>query len=341
MVKLSNVDTGCVSSDVTLPAATQERLAYNMVTGQHDTIAYRLSHILIKLNQGDQLDPAELADEFGTHVRTIQRDLKVRLAYLPLLKTRGRYHLEPAYLGKLNFKDIERFANLAGIKGLFPSLSRDFLQEMLTDQLQPPWLVRGHHYEDLSEQQGVFKQLEDAVISSRLLNLEMLKQGQSKSYYALQPYRLINNKGIWYLAAVHDGKLKTFSVGKIRSVQLRTDTFTRDPAIESSVQTEEGIWHSPQPQKVILLVAPKVADYFKRRQLIPHQKILAESTDGALHVETTVGHQNQILPIVRYWIPNVRIVSPVAWNDELTSQLADYLMCIGHTEPRRIQPRST
>lgn len=312
-----------------------------MATGQHDTIAYRLSQILIKLNQGDQLDPAELADEFGTHVRTIQRDLKVRLAYLPLLKTRGRYHLEPAYLGKLNFKDIERFANLAGIKGLFPSLRRDFLQEMLTDQLQPPWLVRGHHYEDLSEQQGLFKQLEDAVISSRLLNLEMLKEGQSKSYYDLQPYRLINNKGIWYLAAVHDGKLKTFSVGKIRSVQLRTDTFTRDPAIESSVRTEEGIWHSPQPQKVILLVAAKVADYFKRRQLIPHQKILAESTDGALTVETTVGHQNQILPIVRYWIPNVRIVSPVAWNDELINQLADYLTCIEASEPRRIQPRST
>ena len=312
-----------------------------MATGQHDTIAYRLSQILIKLNQGDQLDPAELADEFGTHVRTIQRDLKVRLAYLPLLKTRGRYHLEPAYLGKLNFKDIERFANLAGIKGLFPSLSRDFLQEMLTDQLQPPWLVRGHNYEDLSEQQGVFKQLEDAVISSRLLNLELLKEGQSKSYYALQPYRLINNKGIWYLAAVHDGKLKTFSVSKIRSVQLRTDTFTRDPAIESSIKTEEGIWHSSQPQKVILLVAAKVADYFKRRQLIPHQKILAESTDGALTVETTVGHQNQILPIVRYWIPNVRIVSPVAWNDELINQLADYLTCIETPEPRRIQPRST
>lgn len=341
MVMPSNVNTGCVSSDVTLPAATQERLAYNMVTGQHDTIAYRLSHILIKLNQGDQLDPAELADEFGTHVRTIQRDLKVRLAYLPLLKTRGRYHLEPAYLGKLNFKDIERFANLAGIKGLFPSLSRDFLQELLTDQLPPPWLVRGHHYEDLSEQQGVFKQLEDSVINSRLLNLEMLKEGQSKRYSALQPYRLINNKGIWYLAALQDGKLKTFSVAKIRSVQLLTDTFKRDPAIESSVETEEGIWHSPQPQKVVLLVAPKVADYFKRRQLIPHQKILAESTDGALTVETTVGHQNQILPIVRYWIPNVRIVSPVAWNDELTSQLADYLTCIGHTEPRRIQPRST
>lgn len=296
-----------------------------MATGQHDTIAYRLSHILIKLNQGDYLDPAELADEFGTHVRTIQRDLKVRLAYLPLLKTRGRYHLEPAYLGKLNFKDIERFANLAGVKGLFPSLSRDFLKELLTEQLESPWLVRGHHYEDLSEQQGIFKQLEEAVLDCRLLDLEMLKEGHAKPYFALQPYRLINTKGIWYLAAVHDCKIKTFGVGKIRSVQVQTETFTRDPAIESSVQTEEGIWHSPQPQKVLLSVAPEAAEYFKRRQLIPHQKVIREATDGSLTVETTVGHPNQILPIVRYWIPSVRIVSPRKMNTELSAQLINYL----------------
>ena len=173
-------------------AATQGTLAYNMATEQHDTIAYRLSHILIKLNQGDHLAPAELADEFGTHVRTIQRDLKVRLAYLPLLKTRGRYHLEPAYLGKLNFKDIERFATLAGVKGLFPSLSRDFLKGLLTEQLQPPWLVHGHNYEDLSQQKGIFSQLGEAVMYNRLLNLEMLKDGHAKTYQALQPYRLIN-----------------------------------------------------------------------------------------------------------------------------------------------------
>lgn len=324
MVMTKTQQAGGACDAASLPAASQGRLAYNMATGQHDTIAYRLSHILIKLNQGDHLDPAELADEFGTHVRTIQRDLKVRLAYLPLLKTRGCYHLEPAYLGKLNYKDIERFANLAGVKGLFPSLSRDFLQELLTDQLQPPWLVRGHHYEDLSEQHGIFSQLEEAVLQSRLLNLDMLKDGITKSYLGLQSYRLINTKGIWYLAAVHDGKLKTFGVGKIRSVQLLPESFKRDPGIETTVLTAEGIWHSPQPQQVLLSVAPEAAEYFKRRQLIPHQKVLREAPDGTLTVETTVGHPNQILPIVRYWIPSVTIVSPVDWNQQLAAQLADY-----------------
>jgi predicted DNA-binding transcriptional regulator YafY len=292
---------------------------------QHDTIAYRLSQILIKLNQGDHLDPAELAEEFGTHVRTIQRDLKVRMAYLPLLKTRGRYHLEPAYLGKLNFNDIERFATLAGVKGLFPSLSRDFLQGVLSEQTEHPWLVRGHHYEDLSAQGAVFDQLEEAIRQRCVLALDMIKDGKVKSYQAVQPYRLINTKGIWYLAAVHVGKVKTFGIGKIKSVDVQTETFTHDPSVVSSVETQEGIWHSSQLQKVILSVAPEAAEYFKRRQLIPHQKIIEEKVDGTLLVETQVGHKNQILPIVRYWIPSIRILSPLSFQETVQDGLMRYL----------------
>lgn len=296
-----------------------------MAHGYHDTIAYRLSQILIKLNQGDHLEPAELADEFGTHVRTIQRDLKLRLAYLPLLKTRGRYHLEAAYLGKLNFKDIERFAAMAGVGRLFPSLNREFLKDLLGQQLQAPWLVRGHHYEDLSMQADIFSLLEKAVVEDRVLHLDLRKDGQIKTYCAVQPYRLINTKGIWYLAAVHHGRIKTFGVGKITSVQVQAEIFSRDASVDASIHSEEGIWHSPQPQKVLLSVAPEAAGYFKRRQLIPHQKIVGVTVDGTLTVETTVGHSNQILPIVRYWIPSVRILSPADWQEHLSQQLSRYL----------------
>jgi hypothetical protein len=46
----------------------------------HDTLAYRLTQILVKLNQGEKLDPQALADEFGVNLRTIQRDMNERFA---------------------------------------------------------------------------------------------------------------------------------------------------------------------------------------------------------------------------------------------------------------------
>ncbi len=116
----------------------------------HDTLVIRLAHILIKLNQGESLDPRALAEEFGVNLRTVQRDLNERFAYLPLIKADNRYHLDPTFLGKLSTRDIERFAGLAGVRGLFPSLSDDFLRDIFDNRIQNALLVKGHHYEDLT-----------------------------------------------------------------------------------------------------------------------------------------------------------------------------------------------
>ena len=59
----------------------------------HDTLVYRLAQILIKLNQGEKLDPQALADEFGVTLRTVQRDLNERFAYRPLERSaNGKLH---------------------------------------------------------------------------------------------------------------------------------------------------------------------------------------------------------------------------------------------------------
>lgn len=296
-----------------------------MAQGQHDTIAYRLSQILFKLNQGEKLQPEALAQEFGVHLRTIQRDLKVRLAYLPLLKQQGKYQLEPAFLGKLSFKDIERFAGLAGVKGLFPSLSTEFLRSIFDDRMQAAFLIKSHHYEDLSGHQEMFSLLEEAIITARLVAFDMIGEGAAKGYEAVAPYRLLNSKGIWYLAAVHQGKYKTFGLAKLQRVKLSSETFARQSDVAQAIEEQEGIWQSEANQKVVLVVGAPVARYFKRRQLVPHQEITGETLGGELTVTTRVGHQTQILPIVRYWIPHVRILSPQSWQMDLDRGLAAYL----------------
>ena len=47
---------------------------------EHDKLAWRLTQILIQLNQGDCLDPETLAEDFGVHRRTIMRDFNERFA---------------------------------------------------------------------------------------------------------------------------------------------------------------------------------------------------------------------------------------------------------------------
>ena len=296
-----------------------------MTDSHHETLVYRLSQILVKLNQGLKLDPKVLADEFKVNLRTIQRDLNERFAYLPLEKLDGYYRLDPTFLGKLSTKDIERFASLAGVRGLFPSLSDDFLRDIFDDRMQGALLVKGHNYEDLRGKEKLFGALEKAIYDRKQVSFDYAKEGSLKSYTGIAPYKLINHKGIWYLTAVDADKLKSFSFSKIQHLKVLDTVFDWDATIDTKISSDDGIWHSDTQREVVLKASPEVAGYFKRRKLIGNQVIEKELADGSLIISAKVSHDNQILPIVRYWIPNLTIISPESLQAELEQGLSAYL----------------
>lgn len=296
-----------------------------MTASNHDTLVYRLAQILVKLNQGLKLDPMALADEFGVNLRTIQRDLNVRFAYLPLQKIDGRYQLEPAYLGKLNTLDIERFASLAGVRGLFPTLSDDFLGDIFDSRIQSALLVKGHNYEDLAGREETFRLLERAIVARYQISFEYLKDNSRKSYNDVAPFKLINNKGIWYLVARDDDKLKTFSFAKIESLCQLNTHFAHDTEIDKMLREEDGIWLGEEKKEIVLKISGEIAGYFKRRKLIANQIIEKELEDGGLIISAKVGHVNQVIPIVRYWLPHIRIISPEGLQTEMEKVLQKYL----------------
>ena len=68
-----------------------------------------------------------------------------------------------------------------------------------------------------------------------------------------------------------------------------------------------------------------IAEYFKRRRLIANQVIELQLENGDLIVSTKIAHPNQIIPIVRYWIPHIRIISPEGMQIEMETDLDRYL----------------
>ncbi|GAB2943650.1 helix-turn-helix transcriptional regulator [Aquaspirillum soli] len=290
----------------------------------HDTLVRRLSEMLFKLNQGERLDPAALAEEFGVNIRTIQRDLNERFAYLPLEKHDRLYALEPSYLGRLTFHDINRFASLSGLAGLFPQIDQHFLRELFDHRMQEAMLIHGHSYEDLSQQWELFKQLQQAIVQHRQVTF-IYQKTEGEKEVTVKPYKLINHTGIWYLAAVDQDKVKSYSVAKIQKLFVSQHTFPPDQTILDMLQHEDSIWLNKQKTEVILKISVKAAHYFRRRKLIAGQVIEKELEDGGLLVSGRFAHPNQILPIVRYWIPNVTIVSPEAWQQDMEQELRDYL----------------
>lgn len=291
-----------------------------------DTLAERLVFILRKLNQGEKLCPRELADALGANIRTVQRDLNERFAFLHLEKTDGRYSLPAATLGRLSVKDVERFAALAGVKGLFPSLNDAFLEELLDTRNQAAWLVKGAVYEPLTGSQEImFRQLEEAILSHCTVDFTYQKPDGLRTYSGLHPYKLVNHDGIWYLAAKDGIALKSFTLVKMDRLQVQAASFAPDAGLEETLRSEDAIWLKEKKQEVVLKVTGLAASYFRRRKHVPQQRIEKELEDGGLIVSTRVAHEDQILPLVRQWIPHIRIISPEGMQASLESALLQYV----------------
>jgi len=79
----------------------------------YDKILTRLTKILSKLNDGEELSVIELAKEFNVSTRTIQRDFNERLApFFPIYQKNKKWVMDEGYkIEKVNFIEDEIILN--------------------------------------------------------------------------------------------------------------------------------------------------------------------------------------------------------------------------------------
>lgn len=290
----------------------------------HDKVAFRLATILQKLNQGEILVEKELAEEFNVSIRTIQRDLRERFVFLPLEQSKSGYQLNPTFLGKFEIEDINRFARFASIQDLFGKIDQDFFQKYLTDSIT----IKTFAAEPIATKLKEFDGIHQAIQQHCLLSFTYQKvnrQDGKGAIFIVEPYKLVNKNGIWYLIAIHDDRIKVFSVARIRKVQVEQSQFKPDIQISKRINSTDSIYFEDTLDEVMLKIHANVSVYFKRRSLLPNQEIIKELLDGTLIVMCRNVHEQEILPLVRYWLPNIEIVAPDNLKQQLTQQLEQYL----------------
>lgn len=282
-----------------------------------EKLAQRLSHILALLHQGDTIDKHQLAEGFKVDVRTIERDLGQRLHGIAERNSDGRWQLTHTARSTIPAKHLHGYSRLAGIEHLFPDPSLRYLLA----QLETPEPSRAMHVqptpnEDLRLQGPRFALLQNAIEHQHECRFTYKAKLRST-----QPYRLIHKNGVWYLAAEEGGRLKNFSVALIEALEVdETSHFIPQPAHQAYINAKDDVWFTTETTEVLLRVAPAIAHYFTRRALLPQQQLRTDA-DGSLLVTTHINHLNQLLPVVRYWLPDVRIVQPVEWHEALLEGL--------------------
>ncbi|WP_072281109.1 helix-turn-helix transcriptional regulator [Rappaport israeli] len=294
-----------------------------MTSKKHDTLAFRLGDILVKLNTGERIDIHALAQEYQVHIRTLQRDLNERLTMLAYTEAGPRYYrIDKNKQGHLNQEEIKRIARFASIQELFPEVDRRFFQE----KLQQSITIKGFQYENIRHKQKEFDTITQAIKQQQYINFTYTKvRSKDSKTYQIEPYHLVNKNGIWYLVGLDNGKEKSFCFNQISNLALEKQTFTLDTALLDKIRQTDSIFLGSQISEIIIKIAPRAAGYFKRRNLLPNQETIRELEDGSLLLACKNVSPMEVVPIVQYWIPHAHIISPSEIQQQMENTLKQYL----------------
>ncbi len=297
---------------------------------QNDSTKYnRINQIYEMLkNNVHGMTIAELANELDVSTKTIQRDLYEVLKGLGAVKEGRNWKIDPKLANDdLNTNErlilgiLDEMAKSAG--KIFYSKAHSLLTQ-ITQQLEHPIFanVNGEYLEEKNIE--LFENIEKAIKEKNEIKFDYEKYN-----FHVKPLKLAFFDGFWYLLAlhIHNNKetFKKYHLKTIRNVQALNKTFEIPALVEERLKYANSVWFNLDEQFVVrLFIDKEIKKYFERKPL-RGQTIIGEDKDGSIEIEIKISNTMEILPLILYYIPYIKVLEPQSLADEIKDRVQGYL----------------
>lgn len=299
----------------------------------YDKAMTRLTTIMTRLYQGELLSVIELAQEFSVSTRTIQRDFNNYLCnHLPIEQVKKKWQLKEGYTIEKNLpidelvvsQIIEKMSQDIG--GEFYTKTKNLLSRIQNNEFNP--IYTRIDMEDLSGYLQNIAVLEEAIRKKQTIRA-LYKTDIEVKEVELNPLKLANFEGFWYLITLdnENNYVKKYHFKSLSGITPLNRTFVRSPKLDDALENAMGIWfriHS-NPFEVRLSVSPEIAKFFRRKPLSKTQDISSVGTDGSMEITLKITHEMEIIPIVQYWMPHMRVIEPVWIHKKIVENIKGYI----------------
>ena len=298
----------------------------------YDKAMLRLSTIITRLYQGDLLSVTELAQEFAVSNRTIQRDFNDRLNNFPIEQVKKKWKLRDGCtiektlpIDELVVSQIlEKMSQDIG--GEFYTKTKNLLSRIQNNEFNP--IYTRIDMEDLSGHLQSIAVVEEAICKKQSIKALYKTDNEAKEV-ELNPLKLANFEGFWYLITLDNENeyVKKYHFKSLSGITLLDRTFERSPKLDESLENALGIWFRihADPFEVRLSVSPEIAKFFRRKPLSKTQVISSVGTDGSMEITLKITHEMEIIPIVQYWMPNMRVIEPLWIHEQIMENIKGYV----------------
>lgn len=292
----------------------------------------RLSYIYDRLSRSpDGVMIKDLADELKVSTKTIQRDLHEALSGSGVYCEGRRWKLSRnsaedglASEERIVLGVLDSLAKHAG--PAFYNKAHQLL-EQVTCQLEHP-LFANLDSETLSEEHlKTFSLLENAIKNRVQITASYLSVSKKRRSVKLKPLRLAFFDGYWYLLA-YDAEdkdtFKKFHLKSLTSITLLEETFDYPKEIAEIIDKAFSVWFTLKEHfEVRLWIDKTIAPYFERKPYYG-QSIEGRDADGSIEIVLKATHEMEIIPVVFWYLPHIRILEPQWMNDILMEKIHTY-----------------
>ena len=299
----------------------------------YDKTLTRLNTIIAKLNDGEALSVHELAKEFNVSTRTIQRDFNERLVSLyPIYQEKKLWKMQDGHKieKSTSIEDaiildiLEKLTDGLGTK--FSTKAKHLLSKIKNDDYNP--IYAKLNMEDISSKFSDIAILEDAIKENKELKCEY-DFGEYKKELELKPLKVAIFEGFWYLVALdaRNDKLKKYHLKSISNISKTSSTFQTTKELEELLKNAINIWfeHDIKPFEVVLWIDELASKILKRKHISNSQRIIKEYEDGSCDISLKITHENEIKSIVKYWIPHIKIISPLSLKESVMKDVQKFI----------------
>lgn len=257
---------------------------------------------------GEVLSHEQLVADYQVSEKTLRRDFNERLVNAPIIRTNEGYRLDPITRTNGNVT-ANKVLHDIGLSALLPKY---YQLSCLT-----PILFKNPRSELTEKFDTLFRQLTEVITASFVIDLTY----DGKIFESVHPYRLVNDGGLWFLAATHSEQLHSYRLRNISQIHRREDKYKPSQKVHEEIHRQGMEWLTPDNAEVLVQVDREIASRFLKTSVLPNQQILKELSDGSLLVSSRVSRLSDILPLLKSWMPQVEVLSPVSLKLELIRDL--------------------
>ena len=298
-----------------------------------------LLFFLKELLEGKKISLKSFALENDINIRTAQRYIEDIEEAFPdnLLKENDFYSfVSNSTLEKniLNFdkKEFEILIDLVSllefdISNKFDENTKKFVNK-IQKQYSQSYMIKQKPFEKLSLKRDLLFDIKNAIKNNRYTKI-VYESDKKYIFDEAKILKIIFAEGNFYIAILTKEELnngfKFLRLNFISDIKLYSNSFKKDIEAEYFIKNFQTLFSSYKEKtyEVILKINPSVKRFFLQKKFLSSQKIIENKEYLTLSFEIT--NDMEILPLVKKWLPNIKIISPKTLKDKFNEELKSYL----------------